>query len=119
MERDVFIQGSPSPHGVDIGRPSIDPDLMLRMLIVGYCYGKVRSEPPSSMRSVSAIWFPSITLLGRTGFLRLSSPRLIERATANLLSSPWKQVLRTWREHRLLETRWMGKDSARGWALSR
>src|SRR5579864_5346574 len=27
----------------DIGRPSIDPELMIRMLIVGYCYG-VRSE---------------------------------------------------------------------------
>lgn len=27
----------------EIGRPSIDPDLMLRMLIVGYCYG-IRSE---------------------------------------------------------------------------
>ncbi|HZL41510.1 MAG TPA: transposase, partial [Pseudolabrys sp.] len=23
----------------DIGRPSIDPELMLRMLIVAYCYG--------------------------------------------------------------------------------
>jgi transposase len=27
----------------DIGRPSIDPELMMRMLIVGYCYG-IRSE---------------------------------------------------------------------------
>ena len=27
----------------DIGRPSVDPELMLRMLIVGYCYG-IRSE---------------------------------------------------------------------------
>ena len=27
----------------DIGRPSIDPELMIRMLIVGYCYG-VRFE---------------------------------------------------------------------------
>ena len=26
-----------------IGRPSIDPKLMIRMLIVGYCYG-IRSE---------------------------------------------------------------------------
>lgn len=26
-----------------IGRPSIDPELMLRMLAVGYCYG-IRSE---------------------------------------------------------------------------
>jgi len=23
----------------DIGRPSIDPELMMRMLMVGYCYG--------------------------------------------------------------------------------
>jgi hypothetical protein len=23
----------------DIGRPSIDPELMIRMLLVGYCYG--------------------------------------------------------------------------------
>jgi transposase len=27
----------------EIGRPSIDPELMLRMLIVAYCYG-IRSE---------------------------------------------------------------------------
>jgi transposase len=27
----------------EIGRPSVDPDLMIRMLIVGYCYG-LRSE---------------------------------------------------------------------------
>ena len=27
----------------EIGRPSIDPELMLRILIVGYCYG-IRSE---------------------------------------------------------------------------
>jgi transposase len=27
----------------EIGRPSVDPELMLRMLIVGYCYG-LRSE---------------------------------------------------------------------------
>lgn len=31
------------PFYSDIGRPSIDPELMLRMLIVGYCYG-VRFE---------------------------------------------------------------------------
>jgi transposase len=32
-----------APFYSDIGRPSIDPELMLRMLIVGYCYG-IRSE---------------------------------------------------------------------------
>jgi transposase len=31
------------PHYSDIGRPSIDPELIIRMLIVGYCYG-IRSE---------------------------------------------------------------------------
>jgi transposase len=31
------------PHYSEIGRPSIDPELIIRMLIVGYCYG-IRSE---------------------------------------------------------------------------
>ena len=31
------------PHYSEIGRPSVDPELMIRMLIVGYCYG-IRSE---------------------------------------------------------------------------
>src|SRR6202158_2911035 len=28
-----------APFYSEIGRPSIDPELLLRMLIVGYCYG--------------------------------------------------------------------------------
>ena len=32
-----------APFYSDIGRPSIDPELMIRMLIVGYCFG-IRSE---------------------------------------------------------------------------
>jgi hypothetical protein len=31
------------PYYSDVGRPSIDPQLMIRMLIVGYCFG-IRSE---------------------------------------------------------------------------
>jgi transposase len=31
------------PYYSEIGRPSIDPELMIRMLLVGYCYG-LRSE---------------------------------------------------------------------------
>ena len=31
------------PYYSEIGRPSVDPELMLRMLIVGYCCG-IRSE---------------------------------------------------------------------------
>jgi transposase len=32
-----------APFYSDIGRPSVDPELMIRMLIVGYCYG-IRHE---------------------------------------------------------------------------
>jgi transposase len=32
-----------APYYSDIGRPSVDPELMIRMLIVGCCYG-IRSE---------------------------------------------------------------------------
>ena len=32
-----------APFYSDIGRPSVDPELLIRMLIVGYCYG-IRSE---------------------------------------------------------------------------
>src|ERR1700761_2364111 len=31
------------PYYSDMGRPSIDPELMIRVLIVGYCFG-IRSE---------------------------------------------------------------------------
>src|ERR1700728_5141294 len=31
------------PYYSDVGRPSIDPELMMRMLIVGYCFG-IRSD---------------------------------------------------------------------------
>jgi transposase len=37
------LRESLSPYYSHTGRPSIDPEVMLRMLIVGYCYG-IRSE---------------------------------------------------------------------------
>ena len=39
----VGLKAKLRPFYSEIGRPSIDPELMLRMLIVGYCYG-VRFE---------------------------------------------------------------------------
>ena len=33
------LRESLAPFYSDIGRPSVDPELMIRMLIVGYCYG--------------------------------------------------------------------------------
>jgi len=32
-----------APYYGSIGRPSVDPELMIRMLIIGYCFG-IRSE---------------------------------------------------------------------------
>src|SRR5215510_7496992 len=43
----VDLREKLAPFYSDIGRPSIDPELMIRMLIVGYCYA-IRQEP--SMR---------------------------------------------------------------------
>src|SRR3954465_3374068 len=37
------VRGDLAPFYSAIGRPSIDPELMIRMLIVGYCFG-IRSE---------------------------------------------------------------------------
>jgi transposase len=38
------------------GRPSIDPELMLRMLLIGYAYGKQASDPSRhSQRKVMQI----------------------------------------------------------------
>ena len=38
--------------GEVVGRPAIDPELMMRMLIVGYCFG-IRSERRCARRSPS------------------------------------------------------------------
>jgi transposase len=35
----VELRAGLAPFYSDISRPSIDPELMIRMLIVGYCYG--------------------------------------------------------------------------------
>jgi hypothetical protein len=46
LDRFVDMSGLRShlrPFYSEIGRPSIDPELMIRMLIVGYCFG-IRSE---------------------------------------------------------------------------
>src|SRR5438105_15801801 len=46
IDRFVELDGVRSelaPFYSEVGRPSIDPELMIRMLIVGYCFG-MRSE---------------------------------------------------------------------------
>jgi len=40
-----------APFYSETGRPSIDPELLIRMLIVGYCFG-IRSERGCAKRSI-------------------------------------------------------------------
>ena len=39
----VRLRRELAPYYSETGRPSVDPELMVRMLIVGYCFG-IRSE---------------------------------------------------------------------------
>ena len=38
-----WVRRELTPHYSPLGRPSIDPELLIRMLVVGHCYG-IRSE---------------------------------------------------------------------------
>src|SRR3954470_2516561 len=38
-----WLRGELAPHYSSLGRPSIDPELMMRMLVVGYVFA-IRSE---------------------------------------------------------------------------
>jgi transposase len=41
-----WIYGELSPHDPALGRPSIDPVLMIRMLILGYAFGRRQDSGP-------------------------------------------------------------------------
>ena len=52
------------PFYSDIGRPSVDPELMIRMLLIGYCYG-IRSERQlcqEVMLHLAYRWFSKLDL---------------------------------------------------------
>jgi transposase len=38
------VHGQLDPYYSEIGRPSVDPELMIRMLIIGYCYGEATTR---------------------------------------------------------------------------
>ena len=61
------------PYYSDVGRPSIDPELMMRMLIVGYCFG-IRSSGGCATRFTS-IW----PIAGSVGWASRATFRIIRR----------------------------------------
>jgi hypothetical protein len=48
------VRGQLKPYS-QIGRPSIDPELMIRMLIVGYCFGPVGTQVDAGSRIASGL----------------------------------------------------------------
>ena len=60
-------------HYSETGRPSIDPELMMRMLIVGYCFG-IRSERRCAKRSTSIWLIAGSVVWGSTATFRIIRP---------------------------------------------
>src|SRR5471030_928158 len=99
----------------DIGRPSVDPELMMRMLMVGYCYG-IRSE--RRLCDISPI-VGSVSSILTTRFRTTRRSRSIDwggfgRATSYaIFSSRWWR--RAWPQvsSRARVLRWMRASSKR------
>jgi hypothetical protein len=80
------------PYYSDVGRPSIDPELIMRMLIVGYCSGSAGY----AMRSTSILLTAGFVGWGLTArFLIIRRfPRTVTAASARAIcfgncSRPW------------------------------
>ena len=76
-----------APFYSDIGRPSIDPELMIRMLIVGYCYG-IRFERrlcEEAKLHLGYRWFCRLELLDK--FLIIRRSRSIATAVFEIATS--------------------------------
>ena len=86
------------PYYSDVGRPSIDPELLIRMLLVGYCFG-IRSERAVRVHlNLAYRWF---CRLGLDGEVPDHSPsrRTVMAASATgcaISSRPWSHA--AWRK---------------------
>ena len=54
-----WLRGELAPHYSSMGRPSIDPELMIRMLVVGYVFA-IRSGAANLSRSVGEPCLPLV-----------------------------------------------------------
>ena len=70
------------PFYSEAGRPSIDPELMLRMLIVGYCYGIVSSASCTRRSSVTSHIVGSVASISTTRYPITRRSRLIATAVS-------------------------------------
>jgi transposase len=77
------------------GRPSIDPELMIRMLLVGYCYG-IRSERRLCEEvdlNLAYRWFCQLGLEDTVPYRTTPpSPRIVTVVLENLIYSGWYSI---------------------------
>jgi hypothetical protein len=86
-----------APFYSSMGRPSVDPELMIRMLIIGYCFG-IRSE----RRLCEEVHFTIVRDVIRVksvrsntegddvGYIRIT--QFNEQTTDGLWGAPWAQL---------------------------
>jgi len=76
------------PFYSEIGRPSIDPELMIRMLIIGYCFG-IRSERRLCEEvhlNLAYRWFCRLGLERATFLITRASPRTATGVSGTAIS---------------------------------
>ena len=91
-----------------IGRPSVDPELLIRMLIVGYCFG-IRSERrlcDEVHLNLAYRWFCRLGLEGDVPTTR-PSPRTVTAASATATCCA------------ACSSRWCVAAWTRGWSAAR
>ena len=95
-----WIYGELSPHYPALGRPSIDPVLMIRMLILGYAFG-LRSERLLCREvkvNLAYRWFCGLSIEDKipdhSAFSRARNERLTTTFSAGSLSVSLKRAFR-------------------------
>ena len=97
----------------DIGRPSVDPELMIRMLLVGYCYG-IRHERRLCQEVALHLayrWFCKLDLDDKvphhSTFSVTGSAASVRARSCATFSSVWLQLAWPRASSRARGSRWM------------
>jgi transposase len=97
----------------DIGRPSIDPELMIRMLLVGYCYG-IRHERRLCQEVAlhpAYRWFCKLDLDDRvphhSTFSSIGSAAFARARSCAIFLSAWLQPAWSRASSKAKASRWM------------
>jgi transposase len=91
----TWVYDELAPHYPSIGRPSIDPVLMIRMLIIGYVFA-IRSERALCREiqvNLAYRWFCGLSIEDKlpdhSAFSRARNERFRDSASSDRCSSAW------------------------------